>query len=94
MSDPRFMTSEEIEAGLGPILLSASVGIARKDRHDPKSQILMLLIEVERLSYDAMTQVAGLFQTPNIVIESKVCPVDDEQCDALPCSRVVLRVRW
>lgn len=105
--DPRFMTQEQVGAALTPILGSqADVGIARANRHDPASEILMVIIEVASLSYDAMTQVAGLFETPKILIASKVvpCPVakpapcdcaaDDEQCEYAPTSTVTIKVRW
>ena len=99
-ADPRFMTAEEVSAALSPILGSAEVGIARKDRHQPDSEILMLIIDVDSLTYDAMTQVAGLFETPNIIIGSKLEDVDADRAYEIakgnanwPCSRVQLKVR-
>lgn len=99
MSDPQDMTRDEIIAGLNALAIpECTMFVHRADRHDPASKLQAVTLHCEReLTYDQITQIAGLFETPHITFRCEVRKAGD--CDGNMCADAVepyieILVKW
>lgn len=99
--DPRKWSNEEIAAGLNSLPLpECTLYVHRKDRHNPKSDVMALTLTCSgAMSYDAITQLAGLFETPHIDFMPDYRRSGDASDDTCPCEQCVepftaIVVRW
>lgn len=83
-----------VHAQLQAISPALDVEITRQDRHDITSLALVAVVKVDSgygpLTFMQLTQIAGLFETPNIEIEAEP---DGDPLDFLG-AHVTLRVSW
>lgn len=77
--DPRKWSKAEIIAGLNRLPIpSCTLHVHRADRHDVMSEVQALTLVCDGvLTFDAITQIAGLFETPHITFEPKCVPHPD-----------------
>lgn len=72
--DPRNWSQGEVIAGLNSLAIpECTLHVHRADRHNPKSVIQAITLECAGpLSYESITQIAGLFETPHITFAPAV----------------------
>lgn len=72
--DPRKWSNAELAAGLNSLAIpECTMFVHRADRHNPKSDVQAVTLECASvLSYDSITQIAGLFETPHITFSPSV----------------------
>lgn len=86
----RHNTDADIKKQLAEIIPYASVQITRADRHDQTSHVNVVVIQSEiAVEFMMLTQIAGLFETPNIEISA-----ESEHPWDYPTALVVMRVSW
>jgi hypothetical protein len=91
--DPQLWRDDEIAAGLNSLPIpECALHVVRADRHDRTSKALAVrLVCPSALTYDAITQIAGLFETPHITFTPHYrardgAPIGD--CTDVPCGCV------
>lgn len=72
--DPRKWSKDEIVAGLNTLPIpSCTLHVHRANRHDTTSDVQALTLMCDGvLTFDAITQIAGLFETPHITFQPGV----------------------
>lgn len=98
--DPQKWTDAEIAAGLNTLPIpSCTLFVHRANRHDRTSAVQGLTLEcADALSYEAITQIAGLFETPHIIFAPAArklgdCGGDDVCIECIePFTSII--VRW